>query len=405
MKKKLLIFLLGGKLNKLKSTKLEIKKFDVYNIDVRVHEMISIINTELEKTFMNSLNLKETKSFQNLNDWKKEINKLIKKYERENILIMNEVRITSWNTLKINYIIKKLKIRTIEFTDLDIPGFTEFQDPLKSFYNLFKIKTKKLILVKIYLFIKKNFFFLVKKLFKFYPDFFLVFGQKSVMEFKKYFSGTKTKMLYGNSFDYNHYLSYAKTPQVLNIKKDYALFLESPVPFFLGDLPILGDNEKMLGDPFKWEVSFDKFCNFIEKKFDLKVYIANHPRVKHESKNPKYYRGRTVLTEPLSHTSKHAKILINKSSTGIAYGVIYNIPVLFIHSSDLLDSRPNLLIRQNFLASQLGRTTINIDESLNDKINGDIFKINNEKYNEYKKNFVTSRNDKILNSEIIKEII
>ena len=79
MKKKLLIFLLGGKLNKLKSTKLEIKKFDDYNIDVRVHEMISIIDTELEKTFMNSLNLKETKSFKNLNDWKKEINKLIKK--------------------------------------------------------------------------------------------------------------------------------------------------------------------------------------------------------------------------------------------------------------------------------------------------------------------------------------
>ena len=56
----------------MKSTKLEIKKFDDYNIDVRVHEMISIIDTELEKTFMNSLNLKEIKGFfKNLNDWKK----------------------------------------------------------------------------------------------------------------------------------------------------------------------------------------------------------------------------------------------------------------------------------------------------------------------------------------------
>ena len=178
MKKKLLIFLLGGKLNNLKSTKLEIKKFDDYNIDVRVHEMISIIDTELEKTFMNSLNLNEIKSFKNLNDWKKEINKLIKKYERENILIMNEVRITSWNNLKINYIIKKLKIRTIEFTDLDIPGNTEIQDPLKNFYNLFKIKTKKLILLKIYLFIKKNFFFLVKNFLNFTLISFLYLAKK-----------------------------------------------------------------------------------------------------------------------------------------------------------------------------------------------------------------------------------
>ena len=33
--------------------------------------------------------------------------------------------------------------------------------------------------------------------------------------------------------------------------------------------------KKFFKYPLKWEVSFDKFCNFIEKKFDLKVYIAN----------------------------------------------------------------------------------------------------------------------------------
>ena len=70
---------------------------------------------------------------------------------------MNEVRIIDWNTFKINYLIKKLKIRTIEFTDLDIPGY-KFHDPLKSILGLLSIKTKKVIVKKIYLFLKKNFF-------------------------------------------------------------------------------------------------------------------------------------------------------------------------------------------------------------------------------------------------------
>lgn len=403
MKKKLLIFLLGGKLNPLKSSKLEIEKFEDHDIDVKVHEMVDIINAQLGKTLVNSINSEQVKSFENFIEWKKELLRLVEKYKKENILIMNDVRIIDWNTFKINYLIKKIKIRTIEFTDLDIPGY-KFHDPLKSVYGLFSIKIKKVIIKKIYLFLKKKIFFFLKSIFKFYPDYFLVFGKKSIDEFEEIYKKQKSKLLLGNSLDYNLYLSQKKISSVNGIE-DYALFLESPFPFFLGDTVILGEDKKMLGDPLKWEISFDNFCNFIEKKFNLKVYIANHPRVKHESQNPKYYRGRTVLTDPLFKTSKNAKLLINRSSTGIAYGIIYNIPVMFINTSDLLISRPNLLIRQNFLASQLGKTTINIDDDLNEKLQDDIFEINEKKYTEYKKNFVTARNDKILNSNIIKEVV
>ena len=112
------------------------------------------------------------------------------------------------------------------------------------------------------------------------------------------------------------------------------MFLESPTPFFKGDISIIGE-ELILEDPLKWETSFDNFCNFIEKKYNLDVFIANHPRVKHESQNPAYYRGRTVLKGPLYSTSKNAKLLINKASTGISYGVIYKIPIMFITSNDI----------------------------------------------------------------------
>ena len=57
------------------------------------------------------------------------------------------------------------------------------------------------------------------------------------------------------------------------------------------------------------------------------------------------------------------------------------------------------------MASHLDKTTLNIDDDLKSKINDDIFKINYEKYSEYKKNFITTREDKVLNSDNIKELL
>jgi len=406
MKKKLLIFLFSAKTSPFLLSKFEIEKFDQLDIEVKVHEMINIVNPALKKSYANSINSKHAKSFKSLSEWKKELLELLKLYKKENILIMNSIKISDLNTLRINYFIKKLRIRTIEFTNLNVPFFDhELNNPLRTIRRLFSIKIKKVILIKIFLFLKNNIFYFLKKILRFYPNYFLVFGNKSIDEFNKiYKKNRKSKLLLGNSIDYNLYLSHKKTHFVNDIKSDYALFLESPTPFFLGDISLIGE-ELIMQDALKWEISFDNFCNFIEKKYNLKVFIANHPRVKHESQNPKYYRGRTVLKSPLYHTSKDAKLLINKGSTAIAYGIIYKIPIMFITSSDTIIKRPTQLAHYKFLASHLDKTIINIDDNLENKIGDDIFKINYEKYNEYRKNFITARNDGILNSDIIKEIL
>ena len=340
-----------------------------------------------------------------MSEWKKELIKLLKEYKKENILIMSEIRITDWNTFRINQFIKGNKIRTIEFTDLEAPFYDyKFKSLKKKIINLFAIKIKKVILKKLFIFLRIKLFSFLKKIFRLKPNYFLVFGNKSIDEYNKLYKNQGTKLLLGNSYDYNLYLGHKKTYFINNTRKDYALFLESPTPFFKGDISLLGE-ELILEDPLKWEISFDNFCNFIEKKYNLDVYIANHPRVRHESQNPAYYRGRTVLKEPLFSTSKNAKLLINKASTGIAYGVIHKIPIMFITSNDIMDKRPNVLTNQNFLASHLDKITLNIDDDLKSKINDDIFKINYEKYSEYIKNFVTARKDRVLNSDIIKKIL
>ena len=109
MKKKLLIFLLASKLNSLKISKFEIEKFKEDGVEVKVHEMIDIINLKLKESFANQLNLDYLRSFKSLGEWEKELLKLIKAYKKENILIINEIRINDWKSFKINQFIKKKK--------------------------------------------------------------------------------------------------------------------------------------------------------------------------------------------------------------------------------------------------------------------------------------------------------
>jgi len=178
MKKKLLIFLFSAKTSPFLLSKFEIEKFDQLDIEVKVHEMINIVNPALKKSYANSINSKHAKSFKSLSEWKKELLELLKLYKKENILIMNSIKISDLNTLRINYFIKKLRIRTIEFTNLNVPFFDhELNNPLRTIRRLFSIKIKKVILIKIFLFLKNN-ILLFEKNFKILSKLFFSFWKQ-----------------------------------------------------------------------------------------------------------------------------------------------------------------------------------------------------------------------------------
>ena len=76
------------------------------------------------------------------------------------------------------------------------------------------------------------------------------------------------------------------------------------------------------------------FFNFREK-FNFKVYIAPHPKLRHKNKFPPQYKGREIISDPLSVVSRRAKVIINRDSTGISFAVINKIPILFIYTNEL----------------------------------------------------------------------
>ena len=61
------------------------------------------------------------------------------------------------------------------------------------------------------------------------------------------------------------------------------------------------------------------------------------------------------------------------------------------------------MVWQEFFANSIGKTLINIDDYSERQVVNQIFEIDRNKYSEYKKNYLTLRNDNKKNSELIKE--
>ena len=99
------------------------------------------------------------------------------------------------------------------------------------------------------------------------------------------------KIINGNSEDFNLHLNTINQKPQLEIKGNYAIYLKSPTPFYEGDTPIMGISKSERGTPESWFDSLDNYFSILEKKFNFKVYIAPHPKLRHKNKFPPQYKG------------------------------------------------------------------------------------------------------------------
>ena len=130
--------------------------------------------------------------------------------------------------------------------------------------------------------------------------------------------------------------------------------------------------------------------------------IAPHPKTNHV-RFPKYYGKREVISQRLAHASLYAKFLVSIDSTGLSYSVMNKIPAIMVYS-DELKKNDTLRSRQKFYADKLGVTPINIDDKFSlEQIQKNLI-INEKKYNEYTKKYLTSREDFMSNYDVLSDI-
>lgn len=407
MNKKIIIVLAQKRFYKIDRYKFEIDKFLEKKIDIELHELVNIISPEINKSFQNSLSSDCIKNFSNLFQWENHLNNLIKKYGKDNLLIFNFILPHSLKSLKINYFIKiKSKLPVIEFFGSDMPIGDE---PIfKKFKNL------KLLLgvilkfikfpMKIRIFLRSKLCMLLSYLFNLNPRYHLIFGDKDI---KKLENKIKKNIVFGNSLDQNLYLV-GKKAQPVSLDfykdKDYAIFLESATPLFEGDNQLIGEHKEAQITKENWTISLNKFFSFLEKELRLQVLISPHPKVKHPNKFPDYYYGRRVLDDFAYLNSKKAKLLITRISTGISNAILNNIPIMIIYNNEIKRNK-GMLSKQFFISNQIGVDPINIDNYDKNYILNRSLDYNKDKYQKYKKNYLTLREDNLKNSDIFIELL
>lgn len=392
-KKKIIILILPIKLRQIDLDRYDVKELEkISKAKFEIHEIVNFLYPGFEKAFLNTIKDKRLKSFDSFNLWKKDFNKILKKYNE--ILVIKNVHSDTLTCLRLNLFLQKnKKIKVLEFSSLQSPINVK-KNFLKQIKILFftAIFNPKKILVHI----KRKPFNYLSKIFNIEPNFIIKTG-------KKFNNIHKTaKIISGNSFDYNMYL---KTKPKSISKKNYGLFLEAPSPLYLGDSYFDGVKLKDLGTPEKWFKSLNNFFNLIEKYKKIKIKIVAHPKVKHYSKYPSYYFGREVLTNRLPEVAKNSKIFISRDSVGSSFAAIYNKPVVFIYTDEFKEKKNNFLENQNYIADSFGTKAINIDNEFSQKNINNLFNFKKNKYKEYIENYLSERKDKKNNYKILNELL
>jgi len=398
MSKKLILIILPGKLRKIDLIRYDIEEYEKkFNHKVEIHDLIDFIHPGFEKSYANNIKNKRLKYFNTFHGWKKYFLKINMKYLK-NILIIKGINNHDVNSYNFNFFLKKMNVKTLEFSEQQFPVNIIKKNLPKIFKNLiFSIFFNPR---KIIFFIRNKIFIFLAKKNKIFPTYLVKTGNRIIPE---EYVKNKVKTVSGNSFDYNMFL------KSKNIKKtfkyNYGLFLEAPTPLFIGDTFLDGEKVKARGTPEKWFPSLDKFFSSIEKCKNIKIKIVPHPKVKHKSNRPKYYYGREVINKNLSEVAKNSKIIITRDSAGISFAALHKKPAAFIYTNEFVNQKNSFLDNQEFMASALGLTPINIDQDFDKKKINELFIFNKYLYKSYIKAYLTNRNDKKRNFELIGKLI
>jgi hypothetical protein len=316
--------------------------------------------------------------------------------------------VTIFSDIRISYFLKKNKISFINFIIPSLPSYSV--NPIKKNYF-----SKLLIKLKNIYFRPQNFFATLLNLFvtkielyfNLFPSKYFIAGKLYEDFYKKLFCSKKNiKFISWNTPDYSNYLIEGKRRKKL-VKYNYAVFIAHPPPGSFTDSSVI--KAKLLWGPNDLYPLLNKFFSKLEKIFQIKIVIALHPKSEVLQPNSYNYNKRDIFYNKTNKLIKNAKFVISGGATTAAsYVVLYKKPILFLTfnkrkvgvSGHQYDKYFIKFFDSNLI--NISNTNIKISSSI---IN---FKINKNKYNFYKLNYLSSRSDrkpnyKILVNELIKK--
>lgn len=103
----------------------------------------------------------------------------------------------------------------------------------------------------------------------------------------------------------------------------------------------------------------NKFFDFLENEFNVKVVIAGHPNTKNNFKYDAKFKGRSVIYDNTAALAVHAEAVFCHASTAVSFAILANRPVYIITTSEIQSSFFRSSIEG--VSKALGRRPILID--------------------------------------------
>jgi len=195
----------------------------------------------------------------------------------------------------------------------------------------------------------------------------------------------KSRVLWLHSLDYDHYLSMKDSP----VSKDtqMGVFVDQYLPFHPDAVYIEGTLVETTSE--EYYPLLRNFFDFLEKKFEVRIVIAAHPRSKYEE-HPDVFGQRDVIRGKTAELIRQSGFVLLHNSIAINYAILFKKPVIFITTDEINESFKHPCAEGpsiEWLASFFGKKAYN----LNSEIEIDFAKemlIDKEVYRSYKNSYI-----------------
>ena len=326
----------------------------------------SKINTLLDENYKSSL--KKFSSFQSLS---KEVAKLSNK---DLVIFFGNINNDYYGKL-----IDILNFKKIKYGNMYLANLPNIDVSIIRKIQIF-CKYPKSIFEK--LFTRLENFTLTKKKINFTPYFIFYSGKKILRIIKEQFPQLD-KLFSVGSFNYDYFFS---DDQKLNIdiKNKFAVFLDEDN---ISHPDIIYLNAKPNCEPEIYLKELNSFFDNFEKKTNLEVIIAGHPKGNYD-RVKKQYGSRRVILNKTKELVKKSELTIAHSSQSISFAVLSKKPILFLNSTNYTGQYQYLI---EVMSMILGNKSINISKKYREI---DMPRINSILYSNYIKNYLIEDNIK-----------
>lgn len=325
----------------------------------------------------------------------KQLKNYLSKQNIENTLFISNITF-EYRVLKLYRLLSKYNCRTSFFARGSTPSFSED----KSMRNFFKT-IKKIFQIKLLLLYLGNKYSELLKKFGIVKKYEVVFqaGDAGIYSigYGSQLESAKSNIVNVNSFDFDKFKEKENSLRVINNK--YCVYLDEYLPYH----PDFKMFKIKTVDPSNFYKKLNNYFDLIEKKYDVEILIAAHPKAnKYKEINP--FNNRKIFFNSSAELTKHSEFVIMHCSTSVSFAVLNNKPIISLTSDHLKSVMPNYDCIIKKFSDSLDTYLVNIDNVKNEE--NFVNDINNVKYNDYKYKYLTSKDsENSLSKEIFLNVL